>query len=111
MELIIAISAFGSMVSAVLMFIFLLKFRNKDDNKERCTRHKLEYQKLFADAKIEYTNLISNLEKDSEKKNDIIWEKINTFNDRYEKQIEMDATLKNVCKKIDEICKKLDIIQ
>lgn len=111
MEWVMAISALGSMGAAILMVIFLLRFRNKDDDKEKCTRHQLEYQKLFSDSKAEYIKLITNLEKDSEKKNDVIWEKINTFNDRYEKQIEMDATLKNVCKKIDAICKKLDIIQ
>lgn len=111
MEWVMAISALGSMGAAVLMVIFLLRFRNKDADKEKCTRHQLEYQKLFSDSKTEYTKLFNDLDKDCEKKNDIIWDKINQFNDRYEKQIEMDTTLKNVCRKIDAICEKLNIIQ
>ena len=109
MEWIIAISAFGSMTAAALMFIFLLKFRNKDDNKERCTRHQLEYQKLFSDSKTEYTKLFNDLDKDCEKKNDIIWEKLNSFSDKFEKQIEIETILKNLSKQIEKISARLNI--
>lgn len=109
MEWVMAISALGSMGAAVLMVIFLLRFRNKDADKEKCTRHQLEYQKLFSDSKTEYTKLFNDLDKDCEKKNDIIWEKLNSFSDKFEKQIEIETILKNLSKQIEKISARLNI--